>query len=286
VNASAAAPKPVQVSVLLSTKDRAESLGAAVESVLAQEGVSFELVVVDDGSTDHTGEVLDAVGRDDRVRILRHARSRGLPAALNRAAAEAHGAMLARIDDDDRWIREDKLALQLAAFEEDPELVLLGTGYRDDQGRAIRNPADDKAIRRQMLFRCPFCHPSVMMRASAFRAVGGYDESLSYGEDWELWLRLGAAGGLANLDLLAVSKAGGAETLSARNFERQLHLAVTLAEAHQAAYPGAHRALWMHRFSRWFFGRFPVGGRAHRTLSRAYRGVFSLERRADDRAEG
>jgi glycosyltransferase involved in cell wall biosynthesis len=285
VNDPAPVPQPVQVSVLLSTKDRADSLGAAVESVLAQEGVSFELLVVDDGSTDRTGEVLEALSRDDRVRILRNAQSRGLPAALNQAAAEASGALLARIDDDDRWIRKDKLARQLATFEQDPELVLLGTGYLDERGREIRNPADDEAIRRQMLFRCPFCHPSVMMRASAFRDSGGYDEALSYGEDWELWLRLGAMGRLANLELLAVSKAGGEGTLSTRNFERQLHLAVDLAEAHQAAYPGARRALWMHRFSRWFFRRFPVGGRAHLTLSRAYRGVFSLERRAGGSAE-
>ena len=285
MNASASAPQPVQVSVLLSTRNRADSLGAAIQSVLAQEGVSFELVVVDDGSTDQTGGVLGALSRDDRVRVLRNTRSRGLPAALNRAAAAARAGLLARIDDDDRWIRKDKLARQVAAFEQDPQLVLLGTGYVDEGDRAIRNPADDHAIRRQMLFRCPFCHPSVMMRANAFRATGGYDETLSYGEDWELWLRLGATGRLANLDLLAVSKAGGADTLSARNFERQLHLAVALAEAHQSAYPGARRALWMHRFSRWFFGRFPVGGRAHRTLGRAYRGVFSLERRAGDRPE-
>ncbi len=266
------------VSVLLSTRNRADSLAAAVESVLSQEGVSLELIIVDDGSTDRTPQVLEGWARDSRVRVLRNAESRGLPAALNRAAHEAQGAFLARIDDDDRWVRQDKLARQLAAFDGSPELVLLGTGYLDEQDREIRNPSEDAAIREQMLFRCPFCHPSVMMRADAFHAVGGYDESLDYGEDWELWLRLGGEGLLGNLDLLAVSKAGGTETLSAKNFQRQLHLAVDLAEAHRSAYPGARRALWMHRFSRWFFERFPVGGRAHRTLGRAYRGVFSLER--------
>ncbi len=273
------AGEPVRVSVLLSTKDRAHSLAAAVESVLTQEAVALELIVVDDGSEDHTGEVLERLSRDDRLRILINPQSEGLPAALNRAAAEARGPFLARIDDDDRWIRNDKLARQLAAFEEDPDLVLLGTGYLDEYRREIRNPTDDRGIRRQMLFRCPFCHPSVMMRASAFRAAGGYDESLSYGEDWELWLRLGSAGRMANLELLTVSKAGGEETLSTKNFERQLHLAVSLAEVHQGAYPRSRRAIWMHRFSRWFFGHFPVGGRVHLALSRAYRGVFSLEKR-------
>lgn len=265
------------VSVLLSTKDRARSLGEAIESVLTQEDVAFELIVVDDGSTDDTGAVLERFREDARVRVMRHAESRGLPAALNRAAGAARGAYLARIDDDDSWITRDKLARQLETFERDPGLVLLGTGYRDEAGRAIRNPSGDRDIRKQMLFRCPFCHPSVMIRAKAFEAAGGYDESLSYGEDWELWLRLGAAGRLANLETLTVRKAGGAETLSAKNFERQLGLAVDLAEAHGASYPGARRALWMHRFSRWFFERFPVGGRAHDALSRAYRSVFSLE---------
>lgn len=269
--------RPVQVSVLLSTKDRADSLEAAVASVLAQEAISFELIVVDDGSTDHTGQVLERLAGDDRIRVLHHEHSRGLPAALNRAAVQARGVCLARIDDDDHWTRPDKLARQWAEFERNPDLVLLGTGYRDEWGREIRNPAGDREIRKQMLFRCPFCHPSVMIRTSAFRSAGGYDEALSYGEDWELWLRLGKAGRLANLDLLAVNKAGGTETLSARNFKRQLDLAVSLAQTHEADYPGARRALWMHRFSRWFFGHFPVGGRVHLALGRTYRGVFALE---------
>ncbi|MEE4175633.1 MAG: glycosyltransferase [Xanthomonadales bacterium] len=266
------------VSVLLSTRNRAASLGVAMQSVLDQEGVDLELIVVNDGSTDATAAVLAAHGDDSRVRVFHQEESRGLPASLNRAAKEARGALLARVDDDDRWIRRDKLLLQRAAFEASPDLVLLGTGYRDEAQRAIRNPLRDADIRKQMLFRCPFCHPSVVMRASAFHAVGGYDEAMTYGEDWELWLRLGTTGRLGNLGELCVEKAGGQKTLSAQNFDRQLHLAVSLAGTHRDSYPGASRALGMHRFSRWFFDRFPLGGAVHRALSRAYRGVFSLER--------
>ena len=70
---------------------------AAVSEQMQATGHPYEIIFVDDGSTDRTGEVLEALSRDDRVRILRNAQSRGLPAALNRAAAEASGALLARV---------------------------------------------------------------------------------------------------------------------------------------------------------------------------------------------
>lgn len=266
------------VSVLMSTRNRAARLGGAVESVLAQDHDDIELVIVDDASDDDTRSVLAAWADDPRFRVLHNRTNRGLPASLNRAATASRGAFLARIDDDDRWTEPAKLTDQLAWFRANERGVLVGTAYRDEWGRAIANPAADVDIRRQMLSRCPFCHSSVLFRRDAFEAAGGYDESLPYAEDWELWMRMGRLGSMGNLETQCVEKAGGEDTLSRQFFERQLHMASALVERHADAYPRAFRSRWLHRFNRQFFRWFPVGGRAHRFMSAAFRRRFRLER--------
>lgn len=264
------------VSVLLSSRNRAETLPQAIESVLAQESVSLELLVMDDASCDATPEVLARWDGDNRIHCLRNETNQGLPASLNRLAAQARGAFFARIDDDDRWTATDKLARQLAWMDAYPDGVLLGTAYVDEWGRVTRNPADDASIRQQMLLRCPYCHSSILMRREAFEAVGGYDESMPYAEDWELWMRLGQQGILGNLETSTLVKARGDDTMSERFFEQQLVTASELVERHGVAYPGVLRARALHRFNRGFFRVFPPGGIVHRGMGQAFRRVFRL----------
>lgn len=263
------------VSVILATHNRAATLDAAIESVLDQTLADLELVVVDDASEDDTPQRLARwVERDARVKVLRNGENRGLPASLNRGISEARAPLLARIDDDDRWTDRDKLAAQLRWMRDHPDTVLLGTAYVDEWGRRTANPVEDGAIRRQMLSRCPFCHPSVVMRAETVRAVGGYDETLPYAEDWELWLRLGRVGGLANLASVTLVKARGDDTLSERYFQRQLAMASGFAKRFAADYPRAMRARAFHGFNRLFFRLVPAGGRLHRGMGRVFRRVF------------
>src|SRR5512143_3860267 len=95
----------MQVSVYLPTRNRAASLRRAIESVLAQTYADFELIVVDDGSSDGTREVLESVQRSDaRVRAIHHSVSRGAPASRNAAIAAAHGEWLTGLDDDDEFL--------------------------------------------------------------------------------------------------------------------------------------------------------------------------------------
>ncbi len=181
-------------------------LAQALESILAQDLPDLEFIVVDDGSSDGSGRIIQHyAGRDRRVIPLRNPGRRGLPASLNRALARARGRFLARQDADDISLA-GRLRAQRDFLLDHPEVVLLGTAVIpvDRAGRVLgpvrAQPAGDLAIRWKMLLSNAFFHPTVMLRRRALeRAGGGYDPSLSYAQDYELWSRLLRVGRGANL---------------------------------------------------------------------------------------
>jgi glycosyltransferase involved in cell wall biosynthesis len=250
-----------------------------MDSVLAQDYPALELFVVDDGSTGDTAELLARYAAETRLRVLRNQSNRGLPASLNRGIAESSGDYVARIDDDDYWSDARKLSRQVDFVQRRPDCGLLGTAYVDEWGRTITNPLEDGAIRQQMLFRCPFCHPSVLIRRAALEQAGGYDETLPYAEDWDLWLRIGRDWGLANLADVTLVKQQGTATLSERHFKPQLAMASDFCRRYAANYPRAWRARTYHRFSRLFFSVFPRGGFVHGFMKRLFLRSFRLRHR-------
>ena len=266
----------MNVSVLMSTRNRSATLSRAIESVLCQQGVRVELVIVDDHSSDETPDILARWRDDQRVICIHNAENLGLSASLNRAARRAGAGFLARIDDDDYWTDDKKLKRQLAWMDAHPDGVLVGTAYIDEQGRVSTNPLGDAEIRKQMLFRCAFCHSSTLIRRTAFETASGYDEALPYAEDWDLWARLGMQGVLGNLARVTLIKEPGENNLSQRYFQRQLQMAQNLAERYAGAYPGARRAVMLHRFSRVFFRVVPLNNVIHRGMSKLFRWVFQL----------
>jgi len=189
------------VSVLMSVRDGAPWVADAVRSVLAQTAGDLELIVIDDGSTDATPEILGRVS-DPRLRVLRQARL-GLTLSLNRALGLARGALVARLDADDVALPE-RFARQRAFLAAHPDIGLLGTGARevDAAGHEVAlvvPPADDATIRRALIRRNPFVHSSVMARREAVLRAGGYDATLPVAQDYDLWMRLAPVTRLANL---------------------------------------------------------------------------------------
>jgi glycosyltransferase involved in cell wall biosynthesis len=189
------------VSILMGVRDGARWLRDAVESVWAQTCGDLELIVVDDGSTDATPDLL-ASFRDPRLRVERQLRA-GLARALNRSLGLARGPLIARLDADDLALPE-RIARQRAFLDAHPEVGVLGTGARevDADGRelrTIRPPQDDRAIRRALIRRNPFVHSSMMMRRALVEQVGGYDPSFPVAQDYDLWLRLSGVTRMANL---------------------------------------------------------------------------------------
>ena len=213
------------ISVIMPVRNGAEWLGEAVASVRAQEFGDFEFLIVDDGSDDGTaGMLAEFADADRRIRVL-HQPPQGLVAALNNAIAAARAPYLARLDADDR-AKPDRLHRQLAFMEAHKEIGLIGSAAEkiDAAGRIIGRlapPTDGARIARALLRNNPFIHSSVMMRAAAVRGLGGYRAAFRAAEDYDLWLRMAEAGGVANLadDLIQYRQHGS--NLSRRDAIRQ-----------------------------------------------------------------
>ena len=183
------------VSVVLPTRDRAELLPRAVASVLGQTFSDFELIVVDDASSDATACVVSAFA-DPRIAYLRLDAPRGPGAARNVGIRAARGKYVAFQDSDDEWL-PDKLARQVDVFDGAPrEVGLVYSRFvRIDGTRTSETPPagfqpGDAGTRRALLRGNFIGTPTVMARAECLAGDGLFDEGLRMLEDWELWLRL------------------------------------------------------------------------------------------------
>lgn len=188
-----------RVSVILPLYNGERYVAASIASLLSQSFGDFELLVIDDGSTDRSAEIVLSV-TDPRVLLVRQQNS-GLPSALNKALQIARGEYIARQDHDDLSL-PTRLDKQVLYLEQHPETVLLGTAAEiwidnSPTGRFHDHPCDDIALRFELLFDNPFVHSSVMVRADAVRVAGGYPLDLI--EDYSLWSKLARLGRVANL---------------------------------------------------------------------------------------
>jgi cellulose synthase/poly-beta-1,6-N-acetylglucosamine synthase-like glycosyltransferase len=191
------------VSVVLSVHNGAADLPKAVDTILAQTFSNFELIAINNGSTDGTAAVLDGI-RDPRVQVI-HQEDMGLAAALNRGIALARGRYIARQDHDD-WAKPTRLEKQVKFLDANPDCALVGTRaeiWVGDQKteRVHDHPTDNAALQFELLFDNPFVHSSVMVRKSALDTVGGYstDRARQPPEDYELWSRIARRYRVANL---------------------------------------------------------------------------------------
>lgn len=249
-----------RVTVLLPAYDCALFLREAVDSVLAQTLRDFELVVIDDGSTDGTAQVLQSY--DDPRMVVLTQENQGMAAALNRGLALARGEYVARMDADDRSAPQ-RLERQVAFLDGHPEVVVVGSRYRTMDvhgvpGSVVRLMRHDKDLRREMYLSSPFTHGCVMLRRQAVLAVGGYDGSLWPAEDYDLWTRIG--GGLANLpeSLYDYREHSSTSSLAAQDAQgRRIAEALWASSAPPRRRPAELvRSLWTHRHElRWYRGR-------------------------------
>jgi glycosyltransferase involved in cell wall biosynthesis len=179
-----------EVSVIIPTYNRCAMVREAIASVLAQRDASFELIVVDDGSTDGTFEMLASI---DGVTVAR-TEHRGVAAARNHGVAIAHAPLVAFLDSDDLWA-PDKLRRQLAFMRDFPDCAISQTaeiwirdGRRVNPGLRHLKRAGDIFI--DSLRTCLISPSAVMMCTELFRRLGGFDEDLAAAEDYDLWLRI------------------------------------------------------------------------------------------------
>ena len=181
---------------MMPVRNSVGSVERAVLSIIHQTYNTWELLVVDDASTDGTWEVVKTLARrDPRVVAVRNSERRGLGASLNLVWSRSKHELIGRMDGDDESLTI-RLARQVAFMVEHPEVAVLGTGAEmvNESGvpLGVTFPSErHDELAREMYRRSPFIHPSVMMRRSFLQQLGGYDESLSlwYSTDQDLWLR-------------------------------------------------------------------------------------------------
>ena len=201
---------PPLVSVIIPTYNRCPLVREAIESVLAQRFRDFELIVVDDGSTDGTVGELGSFGGS--LRLVRQDR-KGVAAARNSGVAVARGRYIAFLDSDDLWL-SNKLAIQTAFMEQNTDFeisqteeIWLRRGVRVNRKEKHRKASGD--IFRRSLDLCLVSPSAVMMTKALFERLGGFDEAFPVCEDYDLWLRIGVERGVALIPTALVVKRGG-----------------------------------------------------------------------------
>lgn len=205
--------RPPRVSVIIPSYNRATTLGRAARSVLSQDFRDLELIIVDDGSSDGTAEVIADLA-DTRVRVIVHETNRGVGAARNTGIETARGEIVAFQDSDDEWL-QGKLSAQIRAMEaagEDCVLVYCtkivygrDEDYRRGQRRVVCVPGPEmtelSGDLREVLWRKHVISTQTMLiRTDALRSVGGFDTRLYNSEEWDLAIRLSEIGPFAFVD--------------------------------------------------------------------------------------
>jgi glycosyltransferase involved in cell wall biosynthesis len=233
------------VSVVVSIYNAEHTLRPSLASVLEQHDVPCEFILVDDGSTDGCLAVLDEVARcDARVRLLRQ-ENRGLTQALIKGCAEARGEFIARHDADDLSL-PGRLARQAELLVSDPRLAFVSCRTRmvgpEDELLLETNPALDAAEATAQLRNQSNgpCHGSVMFRAEAYRAAGGYRPHFRYAQDWDLWLRLSEIGQLRFAPEVLYAFRISAGSISSHRREQQRRLAEIAGRCCAARAAGCH----------------------------------------------
>jgi glycosyltransferase involved in cell wall biosynthesis len=194
----------VTVSVLLPVHNGAATLRDAVESILAQEGVELEVLLIDDASRDDSAQIVSSyAAQDDRVTLILHDENVGLAATLNEGLARARHELVARMDQDDVAM-PGRLRAQVEFMDSRPEIAIAGSfvfhmGADRSDDRLIELPTTPRQVAQKLQRENCLYHPAVILRRSPVLAAGGYREEFHNAEDYELWLRLARRHDLANI---------------------------------------------------------------------------------------
>lgn len=192
------------ISVIITTYNREKYIELALKSALKQKNVNFEIIIIDDESTDNTTKIISPYLSDKRIKYYKIKKSSSISQTRNKALPYINGDYVAILDSDDIWNDDLKLKKQLDIFLNNKNVVLVGTAATiiDKNGAMIKNiikPLTDEKIRKELFLKNPFFHSSVVYRKRDAQAVGWYNEDIKFGEDMDLWIKLSEKGKLMNL---------------------------------------------------------------------------------------
>ncbi len=160
-----------RASVILPVYNNVDFVLEAIHSILVQTYSDFELIVIDDGSTDGSTFLISQI-TDPRVIKIFHKTNRGLIASLNEGLKKANGEYIVRMDSDD-ISTPDRLAIQIAFMDQNPLIDVCGAAFTTSSGGTMKvNPASHEEIKTWLLFHCCICHPAIIMRTSMIHRLG------------------------------------------------------------------------------------------------------------------
>ncbi len=197
-----------KVSIIIATFNREAFIAEAIESVLKQSFVDWEMIIIDDASTDKTRSVVDKYTESDlRIKYYKNPSNLGISKSRNKGLSLARGKYIATLDSDDVWLDDAKLKKQVDFLDINKDYALIGGGimYIDKDSRPLRKmlyPIYDSIIRNIMLQYNPFPHSTVLMRKVVIDQVGQYDESMKTCEDYDLWMRIGMKHKFTNIPMI------------------------------------------------------------------------------------
>jgi glycosyltransferase involved in cell wall biosynthesis len=198
-----------KVTALIPVYDREQYVDEAVDSILAQTFTDFELLVIDDGSTDRSRDIVRSY-RDSRVRLVCNETNEGIPKTRNKGLRLARGEYLAFLDSDD-WACSERFAKQVTFLDNHPDYAAVGAwiAWMDENGRSLRRikrkPVSPDAIAAQRLFQSGIENSASMARTAVLRAYE-YQEEYDLSEDFDLWARIAAKHKLATLPEVLVRR--------------------------------------------------------------------------------
>jgi glycosyltransferase involved in cell wall biosynthesis len=231
------------ISIILITYNRANFLLEAIASVLAQTFADWELIIIDDNSTDNTREIVEKLCQTEKkIKYIVNKNNFGISKSRNIGLTLAWGKYIAILDSDDVWADQDKLKNQYEFLEKNPDYALIGGGVIviDKNGRERKrylNPETDKKIRKKILIKNPFAHSSVLYLKEAATKLEGYDTTLKTLEDYDLYLKIGAKYKFYNLNKYQIKYRAHDGNISARERLNMMKLNISLIKKYKNSYP-------------------------------------------------
>ena len=259
------------VSIILSAYNREKYIKKAIQSVLDQTYKNIELIIIDDGSTDGTKDVVGPYLVHPWVRYI-YQKNKGVSVARNNGIKISAGKYIAILDSDDFWCDKDKLKKQIDFLEKNEDYVLVGGGIIkiDKTGKELARrllPQSDEEIRKLVLMGPIFVHSTVVFRKKSWAQAQGYDEKLVYCEDWDLWLKFGKIGKFYNFQEYFVCYMQWENNISNHNALRNLKIADKLRKKYRNDYTGFMKGVFLGWIN-YFFYYFPIKEMFHPLFSK------------------
>lgn len=235
------------VSIILPTYNgEKERIWKSIDSVLNQSFKNFELIIINDASTNDIEKTIKEINkRDDRIVYIKNKKNLKLTKTLNKGISIAKWKYIARIDDDDERIDKNKLEKQVDFLEKNTEYWIVWTNAKIinnlwEEQHHIMRPSTDKEIRENMLTWCRFIHSSVLIRKTILDRVWWYNSEWNMSEDYELWMRIWLSSKMHIFKEDSVLYTVNTNWITSKNYRKQKLMALKLFFKYYKYYPKTH----------------------------------------------